>query len=75
MSKNDKKKKLRLFTPPVPTREISLVCSRIHLKRNILQALTNSIHARIPQGLKQPHQKRKVVNLPNLTTVKKSTET
>lgn len=65
----DKKKKLRFFKPPVPTREISLVHSRTHLKANILQALKTSIQSALPKELKQKNTKGKLIGLPTQTRI------
>lgn len=67
MLKKDMKKKLRFFKPPVPTREISLVHSRTHLKRNIIQALKGSIQSSLPNELKQKTLKGKIIGLPPQT--------
>ena len=63
----DRKKKLRFFKPPVPTREVSLVHSRVHLKTNILLALKKSIQSSLPDELKQNTFKRKLIGLPPQT--------
>ncbi|MBT3923952.1 MAG: hydrogen peroxide-inducible genes activator [Nitrospina sp.] len=63
-----KKKKLRFFKPPVPTREVSLVHSRVHLKSNILLALKNSIQSSLPDELKQKILKRNLIGLPPQTS-------
>ena len=68
MLNNDKKKKLRFFKPPVPTREISLIHSRTHHKSNILQALKESIQSSLPNELKQKTFKGKLIGLQKATS-------
>lgn len=51
------KKMVRPFVKPVPTREVSLVCSQNTIKQRILNALEEEIRKVIPDDLKQKTSK------------------
>ena len=51
------KKMIRQFVKPVPTREVSLVCSQNTIKQRILTALEEEIKRVIPDDLKQKTSK------------------
>ncbi len=64
MTEKEKEKKLRFFKSPAPTREVSLVHSRTHLKENILKALKDCIQSSLPNELKQKPHEGKLIGLP-----------
>lgn len=47
----EQKKLVRPFTKPIPTREVSLVCSQNTIKQRILNALEEEIKAVVPKDL------------------------
>lgn len=49
----NQKKLVRSFMKPVPTREVSLVCSQNTIKQRILRALEEEIRLVVPDDLKQ----------------------
>ncbi len=57
LSKKDKEEHLREFIAPVPSREVSLVSSRLFYKEKYLDALEKVILAEIPDGLRSPKKK------------------
>lgn len=54
---NDRKKLLRPFSQPVPTREVSIVHSRTFLKERIIVALEEEILAGLPDNLRSLKKK------------------
>jgi len=66
MAGRNNKKKLRFFKSPIPTREVSMVYSRSFLKQGIIEALSQTILSVIPEKLKQPQMKNRIVDLPSL---------
>ena len=64
MSTLEIQKKVRFFKSPVPTREVAIVYSRSHLKKNIIQSLHKKIVSFIPQKLKKPPSRSRIVGLP-----------
>ena len=61
LSAQDRKKHLRPFAKPIPTREVSLVHARSFLQEPILQALESCILAQLPASIhshKTAHLKR-----------------
>ena len=48
---SQKRKLIREFHPPVPTREVSLVCARSVLKERAIDALEETILKRLPKAL------------------------
>ncbi|MFQ5450914.1 MAG: hydrogen peroxide-inducible genes activator [Nitrospinaceae bacterium] len=63
MPARERKRKLKFFKAPVPTREVSLVYSRSFLKRNIIEALFKAIVSSVPRELKNRPLKSRVVGL------------
>ncbi len=61
MNANEKKQFIRNFRKPVPTREVSLVHSRSFLKEPILNALEETIIARLPNNIHSHKRKDLVV--------------
>lgn len=53
LSAAEKKKQLKAFQKPVPTREVSLVTARKHYKENIADALAQTVLEELPSGLKR----------------------
>jgi len=49
-----RKARVRPFAPPVPTREVSFVHSRDHLRRAIADALVDAVRAALPANLLAP---------------------
>jgi len=52
LSEEEKRKNLKKFQKPIPTREVSLVYSRSFLKQEIIDALENEIVDHLPKDLK-----------------------
>jgi len=52
------RKLVRPFRPPVPTREVSLVCSRNVLGARVLDALAEEIVAALPDAMRRPSRRR-----------------
>ena len=67
MRESEKQKKIRLFTQPVPTREVSIVSSRSFLKKAIKEALSNAITKALPDVLQKPDSKNRIVGLPSFS--------
>lgn len=65
MSVSEKKKKIRFFKSPAPTREVSIVYSRSYLKKSIIEVLYDEILSTIPNELKAPKPDERVVELPS----------
>ena len=63
MSAKEIEKKVKLFRPPVPTREVSIIHSRSYLKKGIIDALQNKIISSLPEELKKSPSKKRVVEL------------
>jgi len=64
MPEGQRKKRIRLFKAPVPTREVSVVYSRSFLKKCTIEALANAIESSVPAALRQRPGKSRVVELP-----------
>ena len=64
MKESERKKKIRFFTEPVPTREVSIVSSRSFLKKAIKGALCRTILKSLPDVLQNAGAKRRIVGLP-----------
>jgi LysR family hydrogen peroxide-inducible transcriptional activator len=56
-----RRSRVRSFAPPVPTREVSFIHSRDHLRRAIAQALVSEIRAALPSDLGMEKQKQRVL--------------
>lgn len=67
MSAAEKKKKIRYFKAPIPTREVSLVYSRAYLKKAILDVLFQEVHQSIPSESIPGNQKEKIIGLPSFS--------
>ncbi len=67
MRESEQKKKIRRFTDPAPTREVSIVCSRAFHKQAIKDALSSAIVQALPGVLKQPGRKGRIVGLPSFS--------
>ncbi len=67
MSAAEKKKKVRYFKAPIPTREVSLVYSRAYLKKAILDVLFQEVHQSIPSESIPENQKEKIIGLPSFS--------
>ncbi len=61
----EKKKKIRSFTEPVPTREVSIVSSRSFHKQAVKDALSQAIVEALPDVLKKPGAQGRIVGLPS----------
>ena len=59
----EKKKKIRGFKAPVPIREVSVAYSRSFLKKSIIEALHKEIIASLPNELKNPKIKERVIEI------------
>lgn len=51
-------KKVKVFSKPVPVRQVSLVHSRMHYKRKLIDGLENCIRISLPSSLQQEIDKR-----------------
>jgi len=60
-----KKKKIRTFKAPIPTREVSVVYSRSFLKKSIIEALYKDIVSSLPNELKNSKTRERVVEMPS----------
>ncbi|HAZ11830.1 MAG: hypothetical protein A2X86_07740 [Bdellovibrionales bacterium GWA2_49_15] len=63
LSEHDRRKYVSEFTPPVPTREISLVAARFFLHEKKMSALAESILANVPVAL-QSHRRNSTQIIP-----------
>ena len=63
MSASEQKKKVRSFKSPVPTREVSVVYSRAFLKKSIIEALYSEIVSSLPNELKKPKPKERIIGV------------
>lgn len=66
MSATEKKKKVRYFKAPIPTREVSLVYSRSFLKKSIIDALHNAISCSIPTELTKAKAHEQVIGVSSI---------
>ncbi len=64
----EKKKKVRYFKTPVPTREVSLVYSRSFLKKSIIRVLGEEVASSLPQELKDFKSKDQVIGISSFNT-------
>jgi len=59
----EKKKKIRFFKAPVPTREVSIIHTRSYLKKSIIEALYKDIISSLPKELKNSKTKERVIEI------------
>lgn len=64
MKPKDRDTMIREFKEPVPARQISIVFSRVHLKRKIIQAIAKEIDAAVPKEFPRLPSKSFQIKIP-----------
>lgn len=64
MSGDEKNRMIREFRDPVPARQISMVFSRVHLKRKMIQSITQEIDQAVPKEFPRMPSKTYQIKIP-----------
>ena len=63
ISAAEKKKKIRAFKAPIPTREVSIAHSRSFLKKSIIEVLHKEVTTSLPRELRNSKTKERVIEI------------